>query len=129
MFDGPVAGVAVSYGIEITREPWITFEEWQAVIASRKELRPQEGPSRIINPHTGAVISVSQARGDTELLFEGKWIHCFRWRDGDEELPSAIEFNAPRDWDSPGSSFRQLARDIARSLGARLVGQEDETYE
>jgi hypothetical protein len=40
-----------------------------------------------------------------------------------------VIFKASADFDNPKSNLRQLARELARKLGACLQGDEGETYE
>ena len=44
--------------------------------------------------------------------------------------PEGISFKAPRDWDDDSwTPFRQAMADLAKSLGAKLVGDEGEDYD
>jgi hypothetical protein len=121
----------VGYTIKIAREPAVTLDEWELAVRSKDDVRLQRQPTSITNPHTGEVISFRLVRGDAEVLLDGEWSPCFLWREGDpsEGWPSEAVFGAPRDFDEPGSRVRAIARELAKSLGAQLVGQEGEVYE
>jgi hypothetical protein len=121
----------VGYSIRITREPWLTFDEWKRAIRGRSDVRLQDAPASARNPTTGVVISIGHRDGDAEVLIDGNWTPCFWWRDGDpaDDSPSSALFNAPSDFDAPGSRVRSIARELAKSLNARLVGEDGEEHE
>ncbi len=128
MFDGPIGSPGVSYTIDISRGTGIALDEWEAFVASRNDLRLRREPLRF-KGGGGEVINLGLRPGDTDALIGGEWTFAFRWRDGDEEVPSSVTFDAPRDFHRPTCAIRKLARDIAGSLKATMTGQEGESYE
>ena len=121
----------MGYSIKITRDPWLTLDEWMSAVLSRSDVRLRDGPATARNPQTGEAISVGHRTGDADVLLGGEWAPCFWWRHGapDEDSPSAALFTAPPDFDVPGCRVRQVARELAKSLQARLIGEEGEEYE
>ena len=117
------AATTVSYTIYIEREPPITLAEWIDLARARAYLRLREEDHSLQNPRTGEVITIGRIEGETELRVGDTWVPCFRWR-----RSGTIAFDAPRDFDESASPVRRVALELARSLNARLVGQEGEEY-
>ena len=123
----------MAYAIHITRRAPdgeivpIALSEWSAVVQQTAGVRLAEGGDfETANPKTGEVIRLHNTGGDAEVFFPAKasWQRVFRWS------PSGrVWFNAPRDFDTPTSEIRRLAAELARALGASLVGDEGETYD
>ena len=103
----------------------ITLEEWKAVVAATENVRPAAGDLTAVNPATGEVIRLPSADGDAEIFHpaEARWIPVFRWSRG------KIRFKAPADWSAPGGAIEQAARLLAKTLRARITGEEGEFYD
>jgi hypothetical protein len=122
----------MAYEIHITRlgpdghSAPITFSDWRAAVEQTPNIRLAGADHQIGNPQTGEVIRIAHAGGDAEVLLseDGQWRRVFRW-----SRTGRISFRAPRDFDRPDCDIRHIAADLARVLGARLVGDEGETYE
>jgi hypothetical protein len=85
-----------------------------------------KGDYEITNPKTREIIGLRNAGGDAEAFFSAKaeWLRVFRWS------PSGrVSFRPPGDFDLPTSSIRHLAAELARALGASLIGDEGEVYD
>jgi hypothetical protein len=103
----------------------ITLSEWCAAVEQTPDVRMTDRDYEVINPNTGKVIRLRNAGGDAEAFFpqKGDWLRVFSWS------PSGrVSFRAPRDFHHPNSSTRRLAVELARALGASLVGDEGEIY-
>jgi len=114
----------MSYSIRIVRETAISLEEWKSAVQARSDVRLQQERTSIRNPQTGEEISIGFTDGDAEVWTQGSWEPCFLWRNSGE-----VVFGAPHDFDGPDSTIRGIARELARTLGGRLVGEEDEEYQ
>src|SRR5438309_2657802 len=113
----------MGYEIHIERDPPLTLQEWQSAVQTTEGVRLNPSGSSATNPRTGEVISIGGGEGDSQLRVEGEWLSCFRWR------PSgSVVFKAGNRFTDPSSPVRQAARELARKLGAKGVGDEGEEY-
>ena len=120
----------MAYEIHITRRAPdalpIALSEWCAAVQQTPGVRMANGDYEIANPKTGETIRLRNAGGDAEVFFsvEGNWLRVFRW-----SPPGDVSFSAPRDFDLPSCGIRCLAAELARALGASLIGDEGEVYD
>jgi hypothetical protein len=120
----------MAYEIHITRRAPdalpIALSEWCAAVQQTPGVRMANGDYEIANPKTGEAIRLRNAGGDAEVFFsvEGNWLRVFRW-----SPPGDVSFSAPRDFDMPNCGIRRLAAELARALGASLIGDEGEIYD
>jgi hypothetical protein len=104
----------------------IALSEWRAAVQHTPGVRMAKGDYEITNPKTREIIGLRNAGGDAEAFFSAKaeWLRVFRWS------PSGrVSFRPPGDFDLPTSSIRHLAAELARALGASLIGDEGEVYD
>ena len=87
--------------------------------------RLADGDYLVTLPENGQVFRFPNTGGDTEVLFsiDGAWRRVFRWHAGH------ISFVAPKDFDNEATRMRVVARALAESLQARIVGDEGEFYD
>jgi hypothetical protein len=120
----------MAYEIHITRRAPdgktlpITLSDWHAAVQQTAGVRMASGDYETTNSETGEIIKLRNAGGDAEAFFslDASWRRVFRWS------PSGrVSFNAPRDFDMLG--IRRVAIELARTLGASLVGDEGEIYD
>lgn len=122
----------MAYEIHITRNPEmtedgpaITLAEWIEAVTQADACRLADGDYLVTLPENGQVFRFPNTGGDTEVLFsiDGAWRRVFRWHAGH------ISFIAPKDFDDEATHMRVVARALAESLQARIVGDEGEFYD
>jgi hypothetical protein len=113
----------MAYEIHIERPEPLTLAEWKAAVKQQKGLRLDSAGASATNPKTGETISIGGTDGDVAMRIDGKWIVVFHWR------KDSVAFRAPSDFASPDSEIRQIALRLAKSLNAKLVGDEGEEYD
>jgi hypothetical protein len=115
----------LAYAIHIEREPPITLPEWRAAVEQTSGVRMADSELDIVNPTSREVIQLGGAGVDAEVCLPNResWARVFYWK-----ASGHISFAAPNDFDAPDSIIRRLANELARALGARLVGDEGEVY-
>jgi hypothetical protein len=130
----------MSYELHIVRfdsdgnEVPIPLEEWQDVIAADRRLRPMQ-PVTVTNPQTGETIQMAGGKmGDADcrvplvgflsFLLPGEWQPLFRW-----SSPGSIVFKGVPILSFPITGMKGFLRKLARSLDARIVGDEGEPYD
>jgi hypothetical protein len=115
----------MGYSIHIERDSPIALSHWRAAVQRTAGVRLANGDDEITNPKTGKTIRIRNLGGDVEMFFSGEDSRhrVFRWGEG------RISFNASPDFLEPDSEVRRLAAELARALGASLVGDEGETYD
>jgi len=103
----------------------IAPSEWGSAVERTPNVRLAGGAPEIANPKTGEVVRTGNTGGDAEVLLSGsgQWRRVFRW-----SQRGTISFRAPDDFNRPDCEIRRVAAQLARTLGARLVGDEGETY-
>jgi len=103
----------------------IALSDWRVAVECTDGVRMAEEDYQIANPKTGELIRIRNRGGDAEILFpdEGAWRRVFWWFEG------RISFGAPRDFELPTCFIRRAATDLARALGARLIGDDGEIYD
>ena len=108
----------MGYEFNISRDQPITLEEWKNLVSNHEHLRPLSEPTEITNPKTKEVIKIMNVEGDTQVFFatEKKWYSVFRYSNG------SISFNYTSEWDNKNSTTREIAFDIAKELGAKIIG-------
>jgi hypothetical protein len=114
----------MSYDIHIKRDRAITLDEWKSAVDSTQDVRLDTKGLSITNPQTGDVITVAGMEGDAHINVEGTWHFCFRWRPR-----GSVAFKAPGNFDDAESPVRRVAMELARKLGARLIGDGGEEYD
>jgi hypothetical protein len=104
----------------------VTLSGWRAAVEQTPNVRLARGDDEIANSKTGEVIRITNAGGDVEVLLSGggQWQRVFRW-----SQRGSISFKAPDDFSQPDCEIRRVAARLARVLGARLIGDEGETYD
>jgi hypothetical protein len=109
---------------ESAGEP-ITLSEWKAAVENQENIRLTSDDVVATNPATGEVIRIPNSDGDAEVFFpeESKWYRVYRWRKG------RITFKGLPSFDNPNDTLRQATRLLAKSLEARIVGDEGEFYD
>lgn len=121
----------VAYSIHIVRhdragrrEP-VDMGEWIEAVSAVSGVRLASSDQTALNPVTGDSIVINSDGADAELYDEqqGAWLPVFRW-----SKPGWVSFNAPTDFDEVTSHVRMVASDLARNLGADIVGDEGESY-
>ncbi len=123
----------MAYGIHIERvndkgepigEP-ITLSEWKAAVESQKNVHLTSEDFISKNPATGEVIRIQNSEGESEVFFseESKWYRVYRWN------KDRITFKGLPSFDNPNDLIRQTTQQLAKVLGARIVGDEGEFYD
>ena len=122
----------MTYEIHITRNPEMTengpaiaLAEWIEAVTQADTCRLADGDYLVTLPENGQVFRFPNTGGDTEVVFsiDGAWRRVFRWHAGH------ISFVAPKDFDNEATRMRVVARALAESLQARIVGDEGEFYD
>ena len=115
----------MGYSIHIRRDSPIALSDWCAAVQRTAGVRLANGDDVITNPKTGETIRIRNLGGDAEMFVSAgaRWYRVFCWSEG------RISFKAPPDFLEPDSALRRLAAELARALGASLVGDEGETYD
>jgi hypothetical protein len=115
----------MGYSIHIERDSPIALSDWCAAVQRTAGVRLADGDLEIADPRAGKIIRLPNLGGDAEMFFpaEARWQRVFYWRSG------RISFKASFDFVEPGSDIRRLAAELARALGASLVGDEGEIYD
>ncbi len=118
----------MAYGVHIGRAVGnpITLKEWMDAVDCAADVQlSAEAPTVVTNPVTGEQISNSHSSGNAEIFdHDGQaWVPAFRWFEG------RISANAARDFDTPETYQRSIMRVLAAQLGAKIVGDEGETYD
>ncbi len=124
----------MAYELHIEREEQdISLDEWLEALQSVPNVREKVGDTVAVNPRTGEEIRIGPNDGDAEALivrggFFGigrreEWITAFRFFEG------KASFKATSDLDSPKSSLRIAAAQLAAALNATIVGDEGEEYD
>jgi hypothetical protein len=113
----------MAYEIHIERDPPFALDEWKNAVAQVSNLRLDSTPSVLTNPKTGDTITITERDGCVAVLVDGEWHKCFRFWEGQ------VNFNARvANLDSPDESVAKAAFELARILGAKVVGDEGEEY-
>src|SRR3954469_24640377 len=101
----------------------ISLDEWRAAVERTEGVRMADGDNVIVNLKTKETIRIRNLGGDAEAYFPAAsaWERVFYWRSS-----GRMSFNAPRDFDAPDCVTRNVARALARELGAVLAGNEGE---
>ncbi len=120
----------MAYAIHIERRPEagassISLAEWEAVVERTEGVRLADGDAEAVNPRTGEVVRILNHGGDAEAFHpgDGSWRRIFYWNE------TRVSFRAPDDFLARECVARSLARELARALDARLVGDEGEIYD
>ena len=114
----------VRHDIVGQREP-IKIGEWVEAVSALESVRLASGDVTAVNPMTGENIVIRSDGADAELYDEqhNAWLPVFRW-----SKHGSISFNAPPDFDEVTSKVRVVANEMARDLGAVVIGDEGEIY-
>jgi len=109
----------------------ILLDEWRTVVNSVPRLRLAEGDVVGVNPSTNEEVRVRGAAGDVEMRFVSgglfglggreEWVRVFRFSHG------RVSFK-PGSVDSPADPIRKAAAQLAKTLGAQVVGDDGELY-
>jgi hypothetical protein len=109
----------------------ITLEEWRGAVARTSGVRLAEGDAVGVNPTTNEEIRIRGSGGDVEVLFsrggllgfgaQEEWVRVFRFVRGRASFK-------PGDTTSPADPVRKSAAQLAKALGALIVGDEGEEY-
>jgi hypothetical protein len=109
----------------------ISLEEWRGAVARTPGVRLAEGDVVGVNPSTTEEIRVRGSVGDVEVLFNRggllgfgareEWVRVFRFVRGRASFK-------PGDTTSQSDPVRKSAVQLARALGAIIVGDEGEEY-
>jgi hypothetical protein len=104
----------------------ITLEEWLSAVEETANVRLAIGDQSFRHPRTGTVHSVPNSGGDVEFYFadEDRWARVFWWSpQGYISFPGSVRLETADD------PYAMAARQLARFLGARLIGDCGETYD
>jgi len=121
----------MGYSLHIERErdefgdpdPPITLAEWKQAIETIPALRLATGPVVLRNPKTGNELTIDTGGARAEACLDGtSWVGVFFWYPSER-----VSFRAPSG--PRRDQVMQLARTLARALGAWIVGDEGEVYE
>ena len=119
----------MAYALHIERpddqEP-ISLEDWQAAISRVSSVRPAAGDAHLMNPKTREDIRIPNNGGDAEVFLpgSGEWIRYFRWSQS-----GTVSFNAEPLSDPNGRSIVPVIFELAKELGALVVGDDGEEYD
>jgi hypothetical protein len=125
----------MAYCLHIERdEQQISLEEWVTAVSSTEGARLQRNDTVAVNPVTDERIVLRHREGDVEIEHPeqaqrkecgtmSNWISAIGFYNG------RGTFRAGPAVDDPDCPVRRVARDIARALDARIVGDEGELYE
>lgn len=124
----------MSYSLHIERSPAeLTLEEWIEAVKKQEGVKLIEGGSKITNPKTGEVISIPGRPGDVAVLFHSKGFFGFgsesEWHPCISFFGGRASFKAPIDMQSPNDPLRAAVSELAKTLGAKVVGDEGEVFE
>ena len=122
----------MSYSIHIERlddtgrRSPIDVVEWSEAVAAVDGVRLTSGDIIATNPHTGEALRIATSGADAEVYCPARdtWLPTFLW-----SARGRASFAAATDFDAPGSVQRAIASELARKLGAALVGDEGERYD
>ena len=115
----------MGYSIYIERDSPISLSDWCAAVQQTAGVRLANGNHEVTDRKTGKIIRHRNPGGDAEMLFPAgaSWHRVFYWSSG------RILFKASPDFLEPGSDIRRVAAELARAVGASLVGDQGEIYE
>lgn len=112
----------------------ISEAEWRAALEATPGVRISGGAPMVgTNPATGEEIRVKSNPLDGEFQFPrgrewggmaGQWVPIFRFR----ERTGRVSFEAAFDPEDPRDPVRKAVSELAKRLGAEMVGDEGETY-
>jgi hypothetical protein len=124
----------MAYELHIERPAGqISLAEWCSAVQGTEGVRLATQDAVVVNPATREEIRIPRAEGDAEVLQESggflglgrkqQWARAFRFTHG------RASFRASASIESPADSVHRAAVLLAASLGAKVVGDEGETYE
>ncbi|HCE3715988.1 hypothetical protein [Vibrio parahaemolyticus] len=123
----------MAYSLHIEREEVIALEEWVTAIDSIDGLRIASGNSEILNSSTGEEIAIQGNPGDVSIRYVTKGFLGLGERVSWEK---AIYFNSGRAQfkfvegiEQPHHPVHIAVVQIAKKLGASIVGDEGEVYD
>ncbi|MVB16810.1 hypothetical protein D6V29_18970, partial [Vibrio cholerae] len=126
-------GGNMAYSLHIEREKAIALEEWVEVIDSIDGARIAPGNSETLNSNTGEVIAIQGKLSDVSIRYVTKGFLGFGKRVSWEK---AIFFNSGRAQfkfvdgiEQPHHPVHIAVVQIAKKLGASIVGDEGEVYD
>jgi len=122
----------LAYELHIERpERQIAPDEWRAAVQKVSGLRFAKGDTVGVNPATNEQIRIAGGEDDVEVLLahgglfgigaRQEWVRVFRFSRGRASFK-------PGDTNSPSDPVRRAAAQLARALGAQIVGDEGESY-
>ncbi len=111
------------FHIRRRREELISEDDWRKAVEETRGVRL--APSEIVeekNPHTGERITYKGSSLDAEVwdADEEKWVRTFRFREGKADFRGV-------EWYT-NNPVARAARRLSKALGAKVVGDEGETY-
>ncbi len=114
----------MGYELHIERDGGIPIDEWKQAVSSVRGIRLDSSIRTLTNPKTGQRITVSGRDGDVAVELDGTWVNVFGFFNG------RVNFKAgPVAIDDPQDPVARVAFKLAKSLSAKIVGDDGEEYE
>lgn len=123
----------MAYSLHIKRKGGILLEDWINAVENTQGVKIDDSSSEITNPRTGEIISIAGSKGDVSVLFQTKgfigfgkkseWVKSIRFSNGKGS------FNARGDIENPKNIMHKAVSKLAKSLNAKVVGDEGEEYD
>ncbi len=114
--------MAYELHIEIPEEE-IEIEEWVDAIGLIDNIKIDSSDIVITNPMTKETMSFPGSEGNVAIKIDGEWEKCISFNRGRGSI------NARSGIESPTNPVRIAMAMIAKTLGAKIVGDEGEVYE
>lgn len=122
----------MAYGLYIERDDKIDLEEWNRTVESISGVKIDVSNIEIVNPNTGEKLSFPGSEGNVSVLFESRGLFGFgkksEWEISIQFMNGKGSFNFREALEMPTNAMRIAVSKISNSLGARIVGEEGETY-
>ncbi len=122
----------MAYELLIWKDEGISLDEWEQAVNNCSLTKIDPSDVHGVNPKTGEVITIGGDIGDAAVRFSksgllgvgGKvtWRKVFRFKS------TYGSFNYSESMESPQNPIRIAAVELAKLLGARILGEGDEEY-
>jgi hypothetical protein len=108
----------MSVELLVARVPPISLREWIEFVDGDSELRLRTAPYLVVNPWTGAQLSLDPGEADGELLVDDEWLPLLRYQQG-----SLVCQYSP-DLEDPKHPVRMKIAAIAALFNAAVTSEE-----
>ena len=122
----------MAYELLIWKDEGISLEEWEQAVNNCPLTKIDCSDIQGVNPRTGEVIVVGGKKGDAAVKFsEGGFLGIgakVTWEKVFRFASSYGSFNYSESMELPDNQVRIAAAELAKLLGARILGEGDEEY-